>query len=390
MNEIQFLCGDENTINSPIKPFSEDTCRLLDEVSSVLLKSPENRTYPDILAFAFWCRKSNLHRIKGNYNDLPDRLGRGLCFHIAPSNVPVNFAFSYVFSLLAGNANIVRVPTTFFPQVDRICQTFKSVLSSYPEIKKRTAFVKYHRSSNLTEYFCKISDCRMVWGGDETVNQIRKLDTKPTCVDIFFPDKYSICLINSDEVIKANNKEMEKLSHNFYNDTYLMDQNACSSPHLICWINDSELARNKFWGYIASYAEEKYILKDSMVSNKYLRLCNDLIDLNFIKKTERNSNFLYRIELSELGGNTDKLKGQSGYFYEYSVDTLNKLINVVNEKYQTLTYFGFNSFDLAQQFFNLNAKGIDRIVPIGNALNINIIWDGHDILRQLSRKIAIS
>jgi hypothetical protein len=388
MNEIQFLCGNENITSNPRKPFADEICQFLDEVSILLVKSPENRAYPDVLAFAFWCRKSNLNRLKENYDDLSWRLGRGLCFHIAPSNVPVTFAFSYVFSLLAGNTNIVRVPSKAFPQVDVICRAVETVLSNYSEIKKGTTFIKYQKSSDLTAHFCKISDCRMVWGGDETVNQIRHLEVKPTCVDIFFPNKYSLCLINAEEIIKASQREMEQLIHNFYKDTYLMDQNACSSPHLVCWVNDSEFARNKFWNHLTSYAEKKYLLTDAMASNKYLKLCNDLIDINTIQKTNQHSNFLYRIELSELTINTDKLKGQSGYFYEYPIDSLEKLTHVINEKYQTLTYFGFDPSALVHELLNLNVKGIDRIVPVGSALNIDITWDGHDILRELSRKIV--
>ena len=34
-----------------------------------------------------------------------------------------------------------------------------------------------------------------------------------------------------------------------------------------------------------------------------------------------------------------------------------------------------------------NLNGIDRIVRIGNALNMSLIWDGYDITRSLSRII---
>ena len=34
-------------------------------------------------------------------------------------------------------------------------------------------------------------------------------------------------------------------------------------------------------------------------------------------------------------------------------------------------------------------NGIDRIVPIGQALNINLIWDGYDLSKILTREIEI-
>ena len=30
-------------------------------------------------------------------------------------------------------------------------------------------------------------------------------------------------------------------------------------------------------------------------------------------------------------------------------------------------------------------RGIDRIVPVGRAMDIGIIWDGYDIISMLSR-----
>jgi hypothetical protein len=34
--------------------------------------------------------------------------------------------------------------------------------------------------------------------------------------------------------------------------------------------------------------------------------------------------------------------------------------------------------------------GVDRIVPIGTALDIGIYWDGYDLIRTLSRVILVN
>ena len=39
---------------------------------------------------------------------------------------------------------------------------------------------------------------------------------------------------------------------------------------------------------------------------------------------------------------------------------------------------------------NNNLKGVDRIVPIGEALEIGLVWDGIDLRRSLSRIIDIN
>ena len=32
-------------------------------------------------------------------------------------------------------------------------------------------------------------------------------------------------------------------------------------------------------------------------------------------------------------------------------------------------------------------KGIDRVVPFGKTLDIGLVWDGYDLIREMSRKI---
>ena len=35
-----------------------------------------------------------------------------------------------------------------------------------------------------------------------------------------------------------------------------------------------------------------------------------------------------------------------------------------------------------------NIFGIDRVVPIGSSLEIDLIWDGFDIVKTLSREVS--
>ena len=68
---------------------------------------------------------------------------------------------------------------------------------------------------------------------------------------------------------------------------------------------------------------------------------------------------------------------------------MNSIAHIINTKYQTLTYFGFNKSDLLNFVFKNRLLGIDRIVPVGEALDIGVIWDGYDIVRSLSRIIDV-
>lgn len=388
MKNVNYIIGNENIVNTPMQIFSDDVCNFLNEISSKLMKSPIIREYTDLSALAFWCRKANLQKIKENFGKNTDRLGRGLCFHIAPSNIPINSIFSYFFGLLAGNSNIVRLSSKDFPQVDFVCNLIKDVLKNYPEIEKRTAFVKYERSNEISEEFSKIADCRMIWGGDKTIQIFKAFECKPRCIDITFPDRYSICLIDAEKINEASEETLKRLAESFYVDTYLMDQNACSSPQLIYWLNDSEEARSKFWATVYAYASVKYNLQDAVCVDKYTKFCEDAIMFENVGKTTHKTNLLYRSEIKSLE-NVQNIRGKGGYFYEYSLTDIEDLFSVVTDKYQTVTYFGINQDELLKSVVEHNLRGIDRIVPIGKAMDIGVIWDGHDLVRELSRKIAL-
>ena len=389
MNGVEYVIGTADIINRPMQVYDDISCAFIAELSAEILKSPLARTYPDLSALAFWGRKANLQKLKEAFGDTAGRLGRGLCFHIAPSNIPVNFAFTYLFGLLAGNANIVRLPSKTFPQIDALCALMKKVLTRYPEIEIRTAFVRYPRNNEITEAFCKIADARMIWGGDQTIENIKSLPASPRCVDIAFADRYSLAIIDGEAVLQADAEQMKRLAENFYNDTWLMDQNACSSPQIILWQNDSDEARKKFWDAAFAVAEAKYALQDAVSVDKYTLFCTEAVSNDNAENFARNGNLLYREEVKALTPDIINHRGKGGYFFEHSLKDVRELCAVITEKFQTITYFGIDATVLREELIAANIRGIDRIVPVGKAMDIDVIWDGHDLIRELSRIVNL-
>lgn len=389
MKNVNFILGSEEIDKSPMQVYADEVCAFIAEVSAKLMQSPLVRQYPDLSALAFWGRKKNIEKLKNDFGDRFGWLGRGLCFHIAPSNVPINFAFTYLFGLLAGNANIVRLPSKEFPQVEAMCQVFKEVLKNYPEIEKRTAFVKYPRDDEITAEFCKMADVRMIWGGDETISSIKQMPAKPRCIDVAFADRYSLALIDANAILSASAEDIKKLADNFYNDTYLMDQNACSSPQIILWQNDNPQAREIFWKAVYNVAKQKYVLQDASAVDKYTLMCEEAINNPNFASCSREENLLYREELSKLDADIINHRGKSGYFYEYALQDLDELCKVVTEKFQTITYFGVDVKILYDRLIATNVRGVDRIVPIGKAMDIDVIWDGFDLVRVIARIMKV-
>ena len=390
MSEIEYLIGSGNISTSPLKVYSDEAVSFIADLSSRIMKSSLVRAYPDIMTFGFWCRKGNILRLKDKYPESDIRLGRGVCFHVTPSNIPVSFAFSYIFGLLAGCSNIVRLPSRKFAQIDIIISILRETLKTHPDIYNRTAFIRYPVNQVTTEHFSLMADARMIWGGDGTVTNIRCMKTHPRCIDVFFPDRYSICVIDADAVKKSDDNELAKLADNFYNDTYLMDQNACSSPKIVCWINDCQEGRSKFWDAVINVVRTRYDLQAATSVDKFTKSCEDAIErFDNIVSIEQNTNLLYRVEIRKLTPETEDYRGVGGYFYEFSMEHLEDLISVVTEKIQTITWFGLDPKTIQNVVINNRLRGVDRIAPIGKAMDIGVIWDGYDLIRMLSRIVNV-
>jgi hypothetical protein len=68
---------------------------------------------------------------------------------------------------------------------------------------------------------------------------------------------------------------------------------------------------------------------------------------------------------------------------------LEELVPLLTERDQTLSYFGFARSQLKELALSLPIRAIDRIVPIGTALNFSTIWDGGNLLQSFSRQVDL-
>ena len=100
-------------------------------------------------------------------------------------------------------------------------------------------------------------------------------------------------------------------------------------------------------------------------------------------------NNLYVVDVHQKVNTIENIRGKNGTFFQKNINNLSKIKYSISKKCQTLTYFGFEKKELEFFLLNNNLKGVDRAVAIGNALNINPIWDGFDIINELSRIITI-
>jgi hypothetical protein len=391
---IEYLLGNYvDVFNAhPIAPFADIARHFLAELSVRLMKNSQAKRFPDIISFAYWCRRSNIEKIASEFKDGGDRIGRGVVFHIAPSNVPINFAFSYIFGMLAGNANIVRVPSKDFPQTDIIISAIGEILflPEFIELNNLSCFVRYPQSDEITSYFSSICDARVIWGGDQAIQHLRTIPIPPRAIEVGFSDRYSLCLLDAQAVVKASDNEIVALAQRFFNDAFVFDQNACSSPGWVIWDGEDTLVeegKKRFWNAVFEIARQRYMLEPIAAIDKFTSLCNAAIDLDSEVGFIFQDNFIYRYDFNNIPDFLRPIELKNGSFAECSIDSLDEIRGLISSRCQTLTYFGVSVSDVRDLIFKYGLKGIDRVVPIGSGLEIGLIWDGYDLIRTLSRII---
>jgi hypothetical protein len=79
-----------------------------------------------------------------------------------------------------------------------------------------------------------------------------------------------------------------------------------------------------------------------------------------------------------------------GMFFECFLGSLDELLPLINANDQTLGYYGFSKEELKEFALKTMGKGVNRIVPIGEALKFSPIWDGCNIMSELTKLILIN
>jgi hypothetical protein len=386
----------------PLAPFAEQTLAFIDALSSSLLRNPDVREYPELVALGFWMRKANLAQLHKQFKASTEQQlfqPRGTVFHIAPANVDSIFIYSWLLSMMCGNKNILRLSSRSTPQLDRLIQLLRDLLSEaeWRPIAQRVLLVRYEHNAAISKYFSSLCDVRVIWGGDATVFNIRQLPLPPTATEIAFANKFSFSLIHAEGWNAVKEAEQLKVAEQFFNDAYWFGQMACSSPRLIVWLGEETSVTNAkphFWNLVSEVIARK--TSDLMaVDFVNKRVASDLIAIRFpncsIEKSTHNNVVRIHLPINEVKPLiAADLHCGSGLFYETHIETLEQLKPILSRKIQTVAYTGFeNSNPLTDWLRTSQLAGIDRIVPFGKALEFSPIWDGYDLLRVFLRQIFV-
>ncbi len=394
---LRVLCGPtdprEAAAAPALRPFDPRVTAFLADLSAALLADPRAKAYPDLTTFAFFCRRGNLRQLEAPYGEAETRLGRGMVFHIAPGNVPMNFAYSFAAALLAGNASVVKASSRRFTQVELACEAMGTLLGgTHRALAPYVCVVEYPRErQDVTEALSLLCDARVIWGGDETIRRVRQAPLPPRAFDVTFADRWSMLVCGAEAVAGLDGAALAAAAQGFYNDAYLFDQNACTAPRLLYWLGGGETlaaARARFWAAVHAYAAPRYAVDAVTAVDKRAALCRAAVELGGAALLPMEDNLIVRVEPAALTPAALEARSGGGFFLEYAADTLAPLAPLLSHKAQTVACLGVPPETVRDFVAERGLRGVDRVVPVGRTTDFSLTWDGFDLIHTLSRRIA--
>ncbi|CAE6810007.1 hypothetical protein R69927_00138 [Paraburkholderia domus] len=382
------------------QPFADSRVAFVAELSRRILTDRAFREHPELMAMAHWFRQANINTLGSDFLDGQEGdkvfARRGVVFHIAPSNVDSVFIYSWLLSLLCGNANIARVSRRRSAQMQAFFAVAASLLQQevFRPLRDANLVLSYDHDAGITERISSHCHLRVVWGGDHTIAGIRAVPLPPLAAELVFANRFSMAVLNSEAMLSLDAAAMAHLAQRFYNDAFWFNQQACSSPRVVIWTGTeaaSTTARSKFWPALAEqvglHRPENLPAQVMDRATTLFRVAHGHSDARAETQPGAMPSRIWIGRLNEV----DRASHEgNGLFIETNIPDLASLNDLLSSRDQTIAHFGFDRNDWLALLPSLPPHAADRIVPVGNALTFSPVWDGVNLLRSFTREIQVT
>lgn len=377
---------------APGQLFADSTLAYCQALSEALLQDPQSRNFADLIGLGFWLRPAQIQRMLQPWRDLPLQ-PVGTVFHVAPANVDSLFVYSGILSLLCGNHNWIRLSSRTLNNNQGsfaiLLRHLRQLATRFPNENARFQLISCpHQHPQLQQLQQQI-DARVLWGSSAGIQAMRQQPIPAHARDISFAHKYSLAAIAAKPLCLATPEQLKTLCQAFIRDNLTFAQQACSSAKAIIWIGSAEhilQAQQRFWFALQQQLHDSTALSASeqyqALQQAQLLAATDSAVLSHLQILSP----LLRANISQLTEQQSMQHQGCGLFLELQLPALSELNPQLTSSHQTLSYWGFTAGELTQWLPTVRT-GLDRLVPIGQALNFQPVWDGIDLIRTFSRQI---
>jgi hypothetical protein len=318
------------------------------------------------------------------------RVPAGRVFHVAPSNVDTLFLYSWALAFLCGNTSVVRLSRDRGPVVDAMLRAIDRTGREHPGLAQWNRFVTYQHDAVATSAISAWCSHRVIWGGNETVAALRPLPLNPHASERVFGSKFSYSLIAAAPYLAAGQDVRERLAGGFFNDMFWFDQLACSSPQVVFWVGGEDewtSAIERFEEELQREVDRRGLVTRAETAVERRAFAFGLAAGADVRVDLHRPGFV-GVRVRDRAGLTRETCG-GGLLRHYRLDRPEDLVGHAGESDQTVTHFGIAADSLRALATGLGARGVDRLVPVGEALAFDAVWDGYDLLDDFTRRVRV-
>jgi len=322
----------------------------------------------------------------------------GTVFHWPAANVPIQPFLSATSGVLAGNRNIVRVPSALTGFVQAALAV--APVAANPVLERLLFLTFAHDRHDLASACAARSDAAMIWGGEEAVASVRGLPFPHWARLQVFGPRISAAMVLLDEQTLGQPAELQRLCRRIARETWQFDQQACSSPlALYLQVTHSaaaagggrECAERGFVQALAQAFDE-----EERAHPRHALDARTSVDIALSRTSwllgEQGGEALFPSGPAWsilYGGEVDRVPEpvHGKTLHVVSSDNLETAASRLDSSTQSLGIWIHDPPLEARVARLALTRGVDRVVRLGLMHVFNTPWDGHELVRPLCRNV---
>jgi hypothetical protein len=319
---------------------------------------------------------------------------RGMVVHWLAGNVLSLGIISLIQGLLTRNANLVKLPSAsghILPPVFSLIREveIKSAEGRSlhgEELLNCVMFVACESSDREAQsQLSQAADVRVIWGGEEAVEQVTKLPRRPYSEDLIFGPKHSLVVLGKDALTRDN---LAQVAEQVARDASWFEQEACTSPHSVYVETGGEVTPQEFAQGLAAGMEK--VLKRIPLLPLSPAQAYAVVEARSLHQLTgevfSSSGTEWTVILPGPESETPRVGAR--VVYVRPLHQLTDLQPVISRSTQTLGLLMHN--ERRTSFAEMiSAMGIDRITPPGEMHLYDHPWDGMFPLDRLVRWVSL-
>ena len=237
----------------------------------------------------------------------------------------------------------------------------------------------------------RLSDARVVWGGDAKVALFAPLPLRNGGKSIWFGDRFSFSTINGAALGDLDDAALKALAKKLHNDIFVFDQMACSSPHALYVVGDAE-AHSEAVRRLLDASALEWTMDDP--AGRVGHAIGKMTAAFYAAANGRASSVHWQnTQLTSIVASAPSAAGHPRRrgISSASCSSFARRGRRLHPRERPDDYlFRLGREEIEAVAASRAGPGVSRWAPIGTALDFDFIWDGYDIPFELTRLVRVS